>query len=250
MMRKRENEKIKKEKDDAIKERERLRLQIAEDKRIRQLNKGVLPSALGVDGYNPSAIQYDSKLESSHAHAHGDADAKADHKGTSSSSSVSAGDKKGGASSSSAAAPAPAPAKKVASSSSSASTSSLSKEEIINKAIDTISKYKTGGDGGNALKLLITFVKNVIDNPTQAKFRSINTESAAYKNKLQPFIGTSSLLKAVGFAEEEGKLRIAASLADGQDLSELDGGATTRLLQETCAKLVKAEETFRAMCPA
>ena len=59
MQRKRENEKIKKEKDAAKMERERLRAEIARDKEARRANKGVLPSVLGVDGYNPSAPQYD-----------------------------------------------------------------------------------------------------------------------------------------------------------------------------------------------
>jgi hypothetical protein len=30
-------------------------------------------------------------------------------------------------------------------------------------------RYRTGGDGGAALKLLLTFVRNVADNPTEPK---------------------------------------------------------------------------------
>ena len=30
---------------------------------MRKLNKGVLPSVLGVDGYNPSAVQYEAKVD-------------------------------------------------------------------------------------------------------------------------------------------------------------------------------------------
>ena len=30
-------------------------------------------------------------------------------------------------------------------------------------------RYRTGGDGGNALKLLLTFVKNVVDHPDDVK---------------------------------------------------------------------------------
>ena len=36
-----------------------MRAEIARDKEARRANKGVLPSVLGVDGYNPSAPQYD-----------------------------------------------------------------------------------------------------------------------------------------------------------------------------------------------
>lgn len=49
----------KKEKDAAKRERERLRAELAKDKLERQANKGKLKTALGADGYNPSAIQYD-----------------------------------------------------------------------------------------------------------------------------------------------------------------------------------------------
>jgi hypothetical protein len=63
MLRKRENERLKKEKADQIKERERLKAEIARDKEIRRKNKGVLPSVLGVEGYNPPVAQYDVDLK-------------------------------------------------------------------------------------------------------------------------------------------------------------------------------------------
>jgi len=49
----------KREKDAAKRERERLRAELAKDKLERQANKGKLKTALGADGYNPSAVQYD-----------------------------------------------------------------------------------------------------------------------------------------------------------------------------------------------
>ena len=48
----------KKEKIEARKERERIRAELAKDKAERAANKGKLHTRLGVDGYNPSAIQY------------------------------------------------------------------------------------------------------------------------------------------------------------------------------------------------
>eukprot|EP00814_Leptocylindrus_danicus_P001193 CAMPEP_0116008718 /NCGR_PEP_ID=MMETSP0321-20121206/3021_1 /TAXON_ID=163516 /ORGANISM="Leptocylindrus danicus var. danicus, Strain B650" /LENGTH=528 /DNA_ID=CAMNT_0003477577 /DNA_START=100 /DNA_END=1686 /DNA_ORIENTATION=- len=48
----------KREKEAARKERERIRAELAKDKAERAANKGKLGSRLGVDGYNPSAIQY------------------------------------------------------------------------------------------------------------------------------------------------------------------------------------------------
>jgi PUB domain len=40
------------------------------------------------------------------------------------------------------------------------------------------------------------------------RYRSINTESNAFKSKVAPFMGTMALLKALGFQkdETEGKL--------------------------------------------
>jgi hypothetical protein len=43
-------------------------------------------------------------------------------------------------------------------------------DEKIDAAILTIMKYRTANVGGDALKLLLTFVKNVNDNPTDPKY--------------------------------------------------------------------------------
>lgn len=56
--RKRMAKQRKKEKEDAIKERQRIRAELEKDKRERAANKGKLTGRLGVDGYNPSGIQY------------------------------------------------------------------------------------------------------------------------------------------------------------------------------------------------
>ena len=48
-----------KEKEEARRERDRIRAELEKDKLERRANKGKLSSKLGVDGYNPDAIQYD-----------------------------------------------------------------------------------------------------------------------------------------------------------------------------------------------
>lgn len=53
----------KREKEDAKKERERIRAELEKDKLERKANKGKLQSTLGVEGYNPSAIQYEDGTE-------------------------------------------------------------------------------------------------------------------------------------------------------------------------------------------
>lgn len=83
----------------------------------------MLPSALGVDGYNPSI---------------------------------------GG--------PSPAVSAAAQSTPSSAGvTVHKPPQEIIEASIGTISRYRTGGDGGNALKLLVLFLKNIAENPNDEK---------------------------------------------------------------------------------
>jgi hypothetical protein len=58
--RKREAQARKKEKMEAKKERDRIVAELEKDKRERMANKGKLKGRLGVDGYAPSAIQYDN----------------------------------------------------------------------------------------------------------------------------------------------------------------------------------------------
>ena len=74
----------------------------------------------------------------------------------------------------------------------------------IDEYITKVSSYKAGGDGGKCLKLLTLFVGNVVDNPGEVKYQSINTEGKAYKAKVKPFLGAKSLLMAVGFSPNEG----------------------------------------------
>lgn len=57
--RKRMAQQRKKEKEAAIRERQRIKAELEKDKRERAANKGKLKSKLGVDGYNPDAIQYE-----------------------------------------------------------------------------------------------------------------------------------------------------------------------------------------------
>ncbi|CAB9518415.1 UBX domain protein [Seminavis robusta] len=74
----------------------------------------------------------------------------------------------------------------------------------IDEYIGKVSSYRAGGDGLKCLKILKIYVSNVVDNPTEDKFKSINMENKAYKAKVKPFLGAKSLLLAVGFNENEG----------------------------------------------
>lgn len=207
MMRKIEAEKIKREKLEAKRERERLRAEIARDKELRRANNGVLPSVLGAEGYNPSALKYDAK------------DTSAEH--PASTTKVAAVKEKA------------IPVKQATHSAT--APPGVPPAETIDTAINTISRYRTGGDGGNALRLLLLFLKNIRDNPSEEKYRSVNMESKAYKSKLAPLVGPSALLKAVGFVvnSSDGKLNYT-----GDDME---------LLDSTISKLSEAEERYRQM---
>lgn len=150
---------------DQERERQRLRAEIAADKERRKANKGVLPSVLGVDGYNPSIIQYDVPSSASTpaaAAAPSAVPAKRVSESVSPSPSASA--------SAAPVASSKPPAKKAATSASTASNASpQTAEQKVDGAIQTLLRYRTGGDGGQALKLLLTFVKNVAENPTELK---------------------------------------------------------------------------------
>lgn len=188
MVRQMEAKKAKREKEDAIKERERLRAEIAADKAARAANKGVLPSVLGVGGYNPSAVQYDADAKATAGALPATAvptTTTVKPTATPTSTTASVAVKSGGSHSSVIADPVKA----------------------VDMAIEALCKYRTGCDGGQAMKLLITFLKNVAESPEEPKFKSINTESKAYSGKLAPLVGPLQLLKAVGFEKNsENKL--------------------------------------------
>jgi thiol-disulfide isomerase/thioredoxin len=174
----------KREKLDAKRERERIRAELEKDKRERMANKGKLKSQLGVEGYNPSAIQYDQDV--------------------------------GGGGTGEP----PAQKPKIASVASAAK---------IDEYIKKVSSYRAGGDGGKCLKVLKLIIGNAADNPDEEKFRKVNMETNAYKNKVKPFVGAKSLLIAVGFSPQEG------------DPTHLVlGDADQQLLKDTKDKLEKA----------
>lgn len=122
---------------------------------MRRANKGVLPSVLGVDGYNPSI------------------GAKADPNAAPSDSTAAVAARVATPATS-----APAAAPVVSSSTTTATPASLSagsqetRESALQKvdaALGTVSRYRTGGDGGQVLKMLSLYVQNIAQKPTEAK---------------------------------------------------------------------------------
>lgn len=177
-LRKIEAEKAKKEKLEAKLERERIKAELARDKELRRANNGVLPSVLGVDGYNPSAVQApksDAK-RSREDETPQPAETK-QMKPSSVTATTAPPSQQSTASATSAAATVTNPVKKVAPSTTSPSIvsnsgtddSNQTRMETIESSISTIARYRTGGDGGQALNLLLLFLKNIRDNPQDPK---------------------------------------------------------------------------------
>lgn len=85
-----------------------------------------------------------------------------------------------------------------------------------------------GGDGGKALKLLGLYVKNIVEKPNEAKYRSINMESNAFKTKVAPLKGGVALLRAIGFEKNATSLDLSLQSRDVPLLSrtqaKLDAG--------------------------
>ena len=103
----------------------------------------------------------------------------------------------------------------------------------IDEYIKKVAAYRAGGDGGNCLKILLAYVGNVVDNPTEEKFKSINMENKAFKNKVKPFVGAKQLLIAVGFKQNS-----------NGDALVLDDAADTQLLASTRSKLQAALDAY------
>jgi len=180
--RKREAYIRKREKDASKRERVRIRAEFEKDKLERMANQGRLTSKLGVDGYNPDAIQYD----------------------------VEGADGEEGGEGSGDAAMAPAqPASKP--------KPSVAK---LDDYITKVASYRAGGDGGKCLKILLAYVRNVVDHPTEVKYQSINVENKAYRTKVKPFVGAKSLLLAIGFApNEKGDALVLTGNAEGDEVN-------------------------------
>jgi hypothetical protein len=195
--RKREAQLRKKEKADFAKERQRLREELARDKAERASGKGKLPSRLGVDGYKPDGIQYDI-APGSPSHAHEVSEAVSD---------------------------APTQHKKI--------TADASK---IDEYIAKVASYRAGGDGGNCLKILKAYIGNVVDHPTEEKYKSIKMDNKVYMTKVKPFIGAKSLLLACGFVPPES--------GNGETLVLSEVEAHMEVLIATRAKLEAAFVAF------
>jgi len=72
-------------------------------------------------------------------------------------------------------------------------------EQEIMKAIQSLKQQRTRDVGLNALKLIQKVVGNIVQNPAEEKFRSINAEKEAFKTKVGHVVGGKALLKAIGF---------------------------------------------------
>lgn len=75
-------------------------------------------------------------------------------------------------------------------------------EEILQEACEKLAMYKSGGEGGMAMGLLVLYIGNVVDNPEEIKYRGINTGSKAYTSKLKGKIGVGKLLKTLGWKRD------------------------------------------------
>lgn len=151
---------MRREKHEAKLERERIKAELARDKELRRLNNGVLPSVLGVDGYNPSAVTGANKPDAKRGRE--DSPSTAAPPAVSSAGTVESN-------------PVKKPVTNVSAAPSQPTQSLEEREEIIDNAIATIGRYKTGGDGGQAFNLILLFLKNIRDNPEEPKYISLLT---------------------------------------------------------------------------
>ncbi|CBJ27422.1 PUB domain, zinc finger protein Thioredoxin [Ectocarpus siliculosus] len=180
--RKNEIARIRKEKQAFDQERARLKAEIAKDKAERKARGGKLSTKLGVDGYKPAAAQ-----------------------GVYGGPSAAGGAGAGGAAPADAAGPSEEeqPAVKAEKS-----------EEKMEKAVDMLARQTVAGLGGTAMKTCLAYIKNALTKPEEEKFRSINLDNNAFKNRVATCIGGVALLKAVGFAKEESRLFMSMEARD------------------------------------
>ena len=75
-------------------------------------------------------------------------------------------------------------------------------EATIDKCIGNISSYKAL-DGRGCLQILAIYMRNILDKPSEDRYKRINMENKAYKTRVKPFVGAKALLLAVGFSLDE-----------------------------------------------
>jgi len=110
----------------------------------------------------------------------------------------------------------------------------LTTDEKIQKAIVTVSRYRTGGDGLVCLKTLKAYTSNALK--PEEKFRTINMENNAFRSRVKPFVGGVALLKALGFVknDEEGTLVLSEEMKNED------------LLRDTVSKLEAAMAAYQS----
>mmetsp|Transcript_9420 Transcript_9420/g.30741 ORF Transcript_9420/g.30741 Transcript_9420/m.30741 type:complete len:410 (+) Transcript_9420:404-1633(+) len=206
--RQRELDRVKREKLDEKRERERLRAEIAKDKAERRARGGKLAGKLSADGYAPSIDQNDERRNQGVVLA-GGKDDDDDQEGKATTTTT----------------------KKAAPPAATATTPT----ERVDKAIASLSKYKTGGDGGVALKTLAAYVRNAADKGNDdPKYLSIPIDSRAFKERVLPLIGGTALLRAVGFEKTDDAFKLDQSTRD----------TNLTLLKDTLAKLTLAHANY------
>ncbi len=99
----------------------------------------------------------------------------------------------------------------------------------IDEYISKVAAYRAGGDGGKCLKVLLLYIKNVVENPDDDKYRHIKMDNKTFKTKVKPFVGAKSLLLAVGFSPNEAGTAL-----------DLDEHADREVISQTKEKLEAA----------
>ena len=89
----------------------------------------------------------------------------------------------------------------------------LPPQEAIEKSVTILSGLKAGGVGATALKTLRKLVGNVLKDPSNPKFRSINLANEAIRKRVTKHPGGMIMLEAVGFQKSD-NMKMLLSDAD------------------------------------
>ena len=90
----------------------------------------------------------------------------------------------------------------------------------IDLYVKKICSHTERQEGGTCLKILLKYITNIIHHPTEEKYRKINVNNKIYKTKVQPIVGAKLLLLEVGFVLE--RQTHCLILADDADMDILE----------------------------
>lgn len=99
-----------------------------------------------------------------------------------------------------------------------AKSGDLTPSQQMDAAIELLQAYRVGGAGAKALNTLKKMLNNLVANPDEDKFKTINLANEAFKKRVASLRGGVAMLKACGFEKDEAAQKLTLKDLDASVL--------------------------------